>query len=211
MDDPLYHFTAESNWPEIQEEGAILPTSRQLTPEDMFSEAGYGEFSSETEERLEEVREEVRERPEFWDRRFVCAAPEPQRWAEYGALHDLVPHLRGNSRQMVGIEIPEERIDSGYVVDMAPYSSRRFEEDLGRDPTDPFDDRLQDEEHDDTEYLVNRWMEVCLSVVPMEDYDGSYKAPEYWIDHPVDVESLDSYQVTGNDLLSLEPAGFTEA
>lgn len=208
MDDPLYHFTSETNWEWIKDWGYLEPTSRQLTPEDMFSDEELRGVDEEVGARLEKVREEVRERNDFWDREFVCAAGAPGAWAEAGALHDLVPHMQRGHRTLVRIDIPPERIDPSetYVVDMAPYGARRFEADLGYDPTDLVADRIDDHDRDDTGYLVDRWCDVCLSTTPLSRYEGGHAAPEYWIGHDVPVDGLETERVTGHDLLRMEPA-----
>ncbi len=160
----IIHFTSEENWESIQNSGFLLPKTRP----DNFNQGD-----------LDDLKDTIK-----FDEYIVGIPTEKYNgWKESYITHRLWQYT---SYEAV-LKFPVTWQSGAFVRDHYLFSPRRFKDDLNINLMKHYDQvYFREEEVDkDLQDLVSsyekKFMEECTrSSIPLEDYDGSYKAPEVW-------------------------------
>jgi len=164
--DRIIHYTSDLNWEMIQESGLLLPKSGAT-------------YASPTIVLSDRVRNVIQ------DDLYLVGMQKPlcNGLVEYGVMDYLLKHTSGE----VILNVPIIETGRGFVRDLAHISPKRFVDQYGEDLCKA---SLEGNISDDDPRLVEADNKYVESTIPLDQYDGSYLAPEIWLPQETPVSKL---------------------
>lgn len=158
----ITHYTSKKNWMSVLRNGILLPFSR--------SDLDRTEIRRENLEPT--VRRIIRRIP------YLVGIPEDgeKGWEESG----LMDYLKDHNSMEIKLKVPVLNPKRSFVRDHALCSPKFFKDHyFGKDIFEKINN--VDFNFDEYEAFEKALMNYANSTVSLNDYDGSFKAPEVWL------------------------------
>ncbi|MDO8517330.1 MAG: hypothetical protein Q7S33_04360 [Nanoarchaeota archaeon] len=160
----VVHYTSKENWERIQESGFLLPKT------------GPNDCCGELSDRVKNM---------FKADSYLVCMPRPldNGWVESGLMDYVLKYTTGE----VALSVPILDRKKSFVREHAHGSSKRFMELWGEDLFKEVEEGRLDSNDSRVLEGENKYLE---STVPLDEYDGSYLAPEIWLAQTTPVDKL---------------------
>ena len=159
--DAIYHYTSRENWKQIQKDGILLPKT--------YDKDNNGR----------------------WDVFLVgLEMPKDKRWIQAGLWYELEKYTMMD----LLLEIPILDTERGFVREQWHYSPKGLIERHGINLIPWRDDfELEEFGYDGrkaNELSAESYRDYLNSAVPLAEYDGSFRVPEFWLQQETPVEKI---------------------
>jgi hypothetical protein len=173
----VYHYTSATNWRQIQQEGVLKPLRPAMTLGFVFNDV---------------TRPISKEKPElrsFWEGEHIVGGVDASDfgpWREFGDHDRLLEFVSKGTGRVVLLSFPAYIVRGAVLLDHYHDSVRKRKGVFGRDPLeDP--DSIDRETRQKISELSAQYFR---SAVRGLEYDGSFRVPEIWIPHSINLSDL---------------------